>query len=260
MFFLVPSNLHEPYDPEAAAKAQEDFEETVVDGVVWIGDTVVSFVEGLAAGAVHVSEYGNAFLRPWSLHGLRAAAANVEDTWRLSALIADVVYKVPVLTALVGQTLVFVWPFIPSEQQERIAYELRQRSPDLARGVSATVTDKAAQIALRSILKNYLARKIAQNIAVREGSKLAVSRTAGAVLGGLGVAGTVEQAQWGSQRLRTLSPALFDLLRNHDLDLLWFVVEPTLERMVVAAMQAASDPENQKIIADEIIRLLEQTD
>lgn len=108
-------------------------------------------------------------------------------------------------------------------------------------GVASTylTTRVATQLALVNLISRKLTSQIATKIVARSLTRIGVGITVSAVI----IQGMLENASTASQRLRKQHPAIYQKLRENNLDMIYFMIEDPMSDIMALLRTKKSNPE-----------------
>ncbi|WP_409076106.1 hypothetical protein ACF2G4_18555 (plasmid) [Pantoea sp. C3] len=149
-------------------------------------------------------------------------------------------------------------------RREDVVYEMlkvyfeeifRYKTSDQLEHIKQLLMAVNVHIAASSLTKHGFALATAASVSVGTNLNLDIAALAGRASGGAiilsGVYGVVQKAAESAHRLQIQSPAYYSALYAHELEMMYFLVEPLLERA-----GAFTYSESEKKIADIITRMI----
>lgn len=155
-----------------------------------------------------------------------------EENIRAFRLAKKLVKNIGVLSELASIVVEFLAPRLEEEVKKKISYKLRLF---MIKFIAKTAGKKIIGILIaKKIVAPLVAKlastetykRVAKSLKVSSGTR---SRGLGVLLTMLTIQGILEEASQASRRLESQFPKLHQVLKNRDLDMAWFLIEPQLE-------------------------------
>jgi hypothetical protein len=208
-----------------APTIQRGFWSTAWDVTKGVGKGIYSVGEDIVGGAARTARGLNFFN---TKEQLKIAAQNE----RAYNLLKDLISNRDSLHKLINFVIEHFYSKLPEERKSKIDAGIR-------RGMLVGGAKLVGRMVIGKQIATMLAKRLAGRIAASSAykmlaKKLGVSAAAGAT--GIGIPitllmlqGTLERAGKASDRLAKEEPELYRVLKQHDLDMAWFLVEPYLD-------------------------------
>ena len=190
-------------------------------------------LEGVAQIPFDVYLGGKRTLEDVGAFGPDVRRENAEERRRIAALISETIKDRKTLVRLSEIVIFDFLEALPESTQARIEQRMSET------GVALT-----ANMGVQVSLSAFIGRKLVERIVARAVAKRVAKFGVGIAISAVLIQGMIARASQGSDRLNTLNSDLFNKLQTENLDMVYFLVEDTLEPFVTTDPAQLSDPDS----------------
>ena len=209
----------------------------IQDFAFQIVDTTLEFTGDMYYGSKRT-------LETFGIFGKNVKQENNQELFR----IVDLVYSIKENKDIIGKMALIISTFlldnIPEEYYDDILKKISLKA-------SGHLTRRLIKDQLKTIIRKRLEAKILErfeSIIARKVAKSAVTATAAPLVGTAitvtALQGKIERASDASKRLQKLAPSLHSMLKRESLDMLYFLVEEQLAKLIYITIAKARDPKS----------------
>jgi len=171
------------------------------------------------------------------LLGRDARLENQAERERLTNLIGEVFRNRNILLRPVEIILDHFFDLLPDDALQRMA----RAAPGVADAAAPTVARMIARSQTQNQLKQYIGRKIVERAITRAIAQRIAKFGVGIVLSGVLLQGMLERASNAAHSLRIEHPAIYQMIRNENLDMVYFLVEDFMKPYLDAIKLAGTN-------------------
>lgn len=125
------------------------------------------------------------------------------------------------------------WAVLPEDMKKQLTKRLGDAAPKLVKKrAQKWMGKKAVKVIIHQIAKKVIVTAAYKKLASKLGTSAALSSTGiGIPVAMLNMQGVLETASQARNRLKAAYPMIYNQLSPHDLDMLWFLVEGSIENL-----------------------------
>lgn len=203
--------------------------------VAGVGDLVKQQLEQIGAGATRLLYYTSCFTQEY--HDV-CAKQKIEDT-RFKNGIFHLIKERKIIFSMVRIYVELLLQYRTTQQLKYIEQLLMKANVHIA---TSTLTNQAFTLGVTMSIC------LGMNIGIKIRNR--ISRTTSTAVGLISIYGIVQEAAESAQRLQLSYPKYYHALYMHELEMMYFLIEPTFIRANVLNIQQPTDEQIAKIITN----------